>query len=147
LEGSGPAPAPSPRRAPSPAAAPPVTPAPSPARYAYLVGRLRNRQITLEEATELFALQQAMVARAQADAVRIARGAAAPPPPARGPSPVPAAPATVGLSSEDALWLGALGLGAAAGLLAAILRRAREPTARERASGGTEPEPSRREGR
>ncbi|MGC2359611.1 MAG: hypothetical protein WA691_04825, partial [Thermoplasmata archaeon] len=41
-------------------------------RYNYLVGRLRNRQLTMEEATELFTLMQAMLARAS----EIARTAA-----------------------------------------------------------------------
>ncbi len=59
-----------------------TTPEPSPAstsggdvntrnaRYAYLVGRLRSRQITMEEATELFNLMQATLART--DAARLA---------------------------------------------------------------------------
>ena len=39
----------------------------SSARYAYLVGRLRGRQITMEEATELFAIQQTMIEPGQRD--------------------------------------------------------------------------------
>ncbi len=35
------------------------------ARYAYLVGRLRTRQITMEEATELFGVQQAALSRSE----------------------------------------------------------------------------------
>lgn len=93
------------------------------ARYVYLVTRLRNRQITMEEATDLFEIQAAMLRRAP------------PPPPSdssdSGSPPPPSAPATAALSVglppvDDALWLTLLTLGAGAGVLAAILKRAKD---------------------
>jgi hypothetical protein len=94
-------------------------------RYNYLVGRLRNRQLTMEEATELFTLMQAMLARAN-ELARVAAyraspasaGASTPPPP-----PSPAAPS----SSDDLLLVGILAMGAGAGLLAALARRMGDP--------------------
>jgi hypothetical protein len=92
-------------------------------RYTYLVSRLRNRQITMEEASELFTLMQAMLARAN----ELARAAAARS--AGGPSvpvaPVPEAPrlATGPSSSDDFLLVGLLAMGAGAGLLAALSKR------------------------
>ncbi|MCI4323890.1 MAG: hypothetical protein L3K03_07755 [Thermoplasmata archaeon] len=105
--------APSPPTAPSP---------PAPARHAYLVGRLRSRQITIEEAQELYELQQALILRLSS------------PPPTRyvAPPPAPAAdapaspvarPTATFTLGDDALWLGLLGLGASAGIFAAILKR------------------------
>jgi hypothetical protein len=100
----------------------------STSRYAYLVSRLRGRQITMEEATELFALQQTMIARASI--------MNAPPPP---PPPSPAddstvatppprnAPASAGLPvNDETITLALLGMGVGAGLLAAVLKRARD---------------------
>ncbi|HLM92128.1 MAG TPA: hypothetical protein VK424_08835 [Thermoplasmata archaeon] len=99
------------------------------ARYAYLVGRLRSRQITMEEATELFNLMQATLSRteagrlaalAQASASRSAipsRAIALPPPPASG-----------GGGSDDFLLLGLLAMGAGVGLLAAMTKRMQELT-------------------
>ena len=109
---------------------PPAVPAallPSSPRYAYLVARLRNRQITMEEATELFGLLQS----ALANAARAIRQTAASPTPSPGgrPSPMPSgaptpnrSPTAVALRDED-LALGILGMGAGAGLLAAVLKR------------------------
>ncbi len=92
-------------------------------RYSYLVSRLRNRQITMEEATELFTLQ-----RQQARTLRVrAAIATAPPPP---PREVPGAPSSVSVPAGEAtlpgdpLFEGLLLLGIGAGLLAALLRRA-----------------------
>jgi len=94
-------------------------------RYNYLVGRLRNRQITMEEATELFSLMQAMLARANETArlmaTRSAAAAGVPSPPI----PTGAAPRLVaaGSSSDDFLLMGLLAMGAGAGLLAALSKR------------------------
>jgi hypothetical protein len=89
-------------------------------RYVYLIGRLRSRQITMEEATELFSLQQQILAGAMA-----ARSPAAPPsgrvPPAPG---APAGPAMA--FDDDSLALSLLAMGAGAGILAAIMKRAQE---------------------
>jgi hypothetical protein len=100
------------------------------ARYAYLVGRLRNRQITMEEATELFTLMQAslsrseaarMAALAQASAISTSSSPTPPPP------PPPSAPMSG--SSDDVLILGLLMMGAGAGLLSAMSRKIQEPAA------------------
>ncbi|HYA11301.1 MAG TPA: hypothetical protein VEH10_06515 [Thermoplasmata archaeon] len=108
--------------------APPPAPPGAPeaqrhARYNHLLGRLRSRQITMEEATELFALMQAML-RASELAAR--RAATAP----TVPSAAPAAPAAYrgrvpGPSSapDDMFLVGLLAMGAGAGLLAAMARR------------------------
>ena len=98
-------------------------------RYNYLVGRLRSRQITMEEATELFALMQAMLARANEVARAAAYRAPTPPTPA-GAGPVPPPPprvAAAGSSADDLLLIGILAMGAGAGLLAALSRRMGEP--------------------
>jgi len=98
-------------------------------RYNYLVSRLRNRQITMEEATELFALMQGMIARAnevaRATAMRSSAASSVPV------APVPEAPkvATGPSSSDDLLLVGILAMGAGAGLLAALSRRMGEPPA------------------
>ena len=82
----------------------------------YLLSRLRNRQITMEEATELFALQQSMI-RAPSS-----RTDSSP----TGSTPAPAMPtgSSRPVLSDDTLVLGLLALGAGAGVLAAIMRRA-----------------------
>ena len=43
------------------------------ARYAYLVARLRNRQMTMEEATELFNLMQGMLQTSESARVALLR--------------------------------------------------------------------------
>jgi hypothetical protein len=92
------------------------------ARYSYLVGRLRNRQMTMEEATELFGLMQAMLR--QSEAARQAMMRMTPPPPGPVPKERPAAPpAPVSSPSDDFFLLGILAMGAGAGLLAAMSRR------------------------
>jgi hypothetical protein len=93
-------------------------------RYNYLVGRLRNRQITMEEATELFTIMQTMLARAN----ELARAAAF-----RAPAATPAIPGTAAptaprlapapASADDFLVFGILAMGAGAGLLAALSKR------------------------
>jgi hypothetical protein len=101
----------------------------SSSRYAYLVSRLRNRQITMEEATELFALQQTMIARA---ATINAAMASPPPPPPTADSTVAAPPPRTVTSSgslpinDETVTLALLGMGVGAGLLAAVLKRARD---------------------
>ena len=97
-------------------------------RYVYLVGRLHNRQMTMEEATELFGIMQVMIR--QSEAARMALMRAVPPPP--GPQvrervlapPVPAA----STASDDFFLLGILAMGAGAGLLAAMTRRLSDST-------------------
>ena len=92
-------------------------------RYVYLVARLRNRQITMEEATELFSIQQAMIRRAPPPPPpdESGTGAAAPPPPQS------SAPTGLALPSvDDALWMTLLTMGAGAGVLAAVFKRAQE---------------------
>ncbi|HTT25373.1 MAG TPA: hypothetical protein VMH90_00220 [Thermoplasmata archaeon] len=100
---------------------PPVSPAPgsgaSTARYVYLLSRLRGRQITMEEATELFAIQQAMI-RSSASAPP-----PPPPPPPPGGSSGGTGPGGVRALGEDADWVMFLGLGMGAGLAAALMKR------------------------
>ena len=97
------------------------------ARYAYLVGRLRTRQITMEEATELFGVQQAALSRSEgarlaalAQASASSTSSSVPPPP-----PPPAMGPAMG-ASDDFLILGLLTMGAGAGLLAAMTRKIQE---------------------
>lgn len=113
-------------RVPMPVAVPAASQATS--RYAYLVARLRNRQITMEEATELFALQQTMLARATA----AADAAVAPPPPPSEDSTVATPPPRTQVTgtnvpiNDETVTLALLGMGVGAGLLAAVLKRARD---------------------
>jgi hypothetical protein len=122
----------------SPTASPPTAPAPTGsdaqrnARYAYLVGRLRSRQITMEEATELFGIMQGLLRTSEAARLAaLARvTAAAPPPPAVGPTPsgrmgAPSAPPAT-TPGDDLFLVGLLTMGAGAGLLAAMARRLSE---------------------
>jgi hypothetical protein len=96
-------------------------------RYSYLAGRLRDRQITMEEATELFGILQGALSAAlvpPSPARESVAGARAAP---SGPT-APAAPGgttVLSLTDED-LGIGLIALGAGAGLLAAILKRAAE---------------------
>ena len=115
--------APSPKVAPSPGVAPSPSAAPSPARYAYLVGRLRGRQITMEEATELFELQQQLMV------IRLRTPPPSPPSPSeRVAAPAaPAGPPPSGMLTDDALWEAMPVLAAAAGVLAAVLKKSHEP--------------------
>jgi hypothetical protein len=111
------------------------------ARYVYLVGRLRNRQMTMEEATELFGMMQAML-RASELGRQAALRAMATSPSTRAPAPSGSttptpAPAPGGIpSADDLLMLGMLGTGAAAGVLAALTKRIQELTSAPSASGG-----------
>jgi hypothetical protein len=98
-----------------------VAPATS-ARYVYLMTRLRTKQITMEEATELFSLQQGLL-----NAARLAASRSVPPPSPTTPrAPVPPSVPTPMAISDDTMWTGLLFFGAGAGLLAAVLRRATE---------------------
>jgi len=93
------------------------------ARYNHLLGRLRSRQITMEEATELFALMQAMLRASEITARRLAMaaapGPAAPAAPSRPPRGTPAPTS----APDDMFLVGLLAMGAGAGLLAAMARR------------------------
>jgi len=97
-------------------------------RHAYLIGRLNNRQLTMEEATELFAIMQEMLAASEAARLALLRT----PPSARaGVSPqVPAVPRPPSAPSggDDLLLVGLLAMGAGAGLLAAMTKRIQDVT-------------------
>ncbi|MGB6443245.1 MAG: hypothetical protein WBF81_08120 [Thermoplasmata archaeon] len=97
-------------------------------RYNYLTSRLRNRQLTMEEATELFALMQAMLARAN-ELARVAayRSAASATPAASPSTPSAPRPLAASSSSDDLLLVGILAMGAGAGLLAALSQRMGNP--------------------
>ena len=105
------------------------------ARHAYLVGRLNSRQITMEEATELFTIMQEMLATSEAARLAIMR---VPPPPRAKPGAAveapPRAPAPSG-GGDDLLLVGLLALGAGAGLLAAMTKKIQDVTT----PGGTAP--------
>ncbi len=103
-------------------------------RYTYLIARLRNRQMTMEEATELFALMDAMLRASETARLAMARPSASLPPtpvaaPARPPSAAPAAG-----TGDDFFLLGIMAMGAGAGLLAAMTKRIQD--------GGTAPAPT-----
>ena len=101
---------------------PPPETAGGSSRYVYLLGRLRNKQITMEEATELFAIQQSMIRTASRPA----------PPPRRRDGalhrPDRSRRSTMGISvmSDEGLALALLAFGTGAGVLAAILKRGRD---------------------
>lgn len=100
-------------------------PSPS-ARYAYLVARLRNRLITMEEAIELFALMDDTIRMLRTTSMR-APPAVARPSPAAAPAPPPSASGpTSGIATDDLLTAGVLMIGAGAGIAAALRRRAAE---------------------
>jgi hypothetical protein len=129
-DAGSPPPAPPPPSAPSPADVGEIPQAP---RYQYLVGRLRNRQITMEEATELFAIQRQQVALLLARTNALAAAAAAPSQGPRAPRPI-ARPATPGapavpfpVEGMDFWGEGLLFLALGAGLLAALAKRAQGP--------------------
>jgi len=109
-------------------------------RYTYLVGRLHARQITMEEATELFTVMQAMIQASETARAALVR--AVPPPPIPGPTtvrppPGPAAPST----GDDLLLVGKLAMGAGAGLLAAMSKRIQEATPPAAPSSNSRPNP------
>ena len=96
-------------------------------RYSFLVGRLHNRQITMEEATELFTIMQSMIQTSEAPRAAMMR--VPPPPMPVGPTAVvPRASAPAPGGGDDLLLVGLLAMGAGAGLLAAMARRIQEAT-------------------
>lgn len=120
-------------------------------RYAYLVSRLRNRQITMEEATELFALQQRQVRALQVRTNQLVAAAAAAPPPPESPrlvptvvpTPSPAARSAAPAASGDFLAEGILFASVGAGLLAALIKRAQaEPPGPSPSGAAPSPPPS-----
>lgn len=119
--------APSPPPPPPPEEAEAVPPAP---RYAYLAGRLRNRQITMEEATELFAIQRQQVsvllARSNALAAAARSSGARPARPIMPQTPATSA-AVAAIENLDPWGEGLLFLTVGAGLLAALMKRAQGP--------------------
>jgi hypothetical protein len=142
--------APNPQGAPVPPPPPPTEEAPEPAsapRYPYLVSRLRNRQITMEEATELFDIQRQQVrvlmARTNALTAASVRAPMPPPPPPVARSGAPVADSVAGL---DPWGEGLLFLALGAGLLAALAKRAQSgapvsPSGRTTASPANPPRP------
>ncbi len=126
-----PATAGNPPPAPSPPPAPPPQEAEAP-RYQYLVGRLRNRQITMEEATELFAIQRQQVSLLIARTNALAAAAATPSFAPRMPRPVarptlPPPGVPVAIENLDPWGEGLLFLALGAGLLAALMKRSQGP--------------------
>jgi len=99
------------------------------ARYAYLAARLRNRQMTMEEATELFTIMQGMLQTSEAARAALMRTPPPPPSAALHPTPAarPPAPPSSG-SGDDLLLVGILAMGAGAGLLAAMTKRIQDVT-------------------
>jgi len=108
------------------APSPPSVDAQKRARFSHLQGRLRNRQITMEEATELFNVMQEMLRASES--ARLAVAAQSRPTPVPG-APAKAAPARVAApaaASDDLFLVGLLAMGAGAGLLAAMTKRISE---------------------
>ena len=103
------------------------------ARYAYLVGRLHNRQMTMEEATELFTLMQSMIQTSEAARIALMRtppSSMTPPPPPPTGTGAPTGPSATSsmVASDDLLLVGLLAMGAGAGLLAAMTKRIQDAT-------------------
>jgi hypothetical protein len=113
-------------------------------RYNHLVERLRGRQITMEEATELFGLMQGMLRASEA--ARAALMAAAAPPGEPKPHPPAGMAARGGTlpATDDMIMAGMLAMGAGAGLLAAITKRMNEgpPPGKAPSRGRPETRPS-----
>jgi hypothetical protein len=99
------------------------------ARYTYLAARLRNRQMTMEEATELFNLMQGMLQASEAARAALARTPPPPPTPGVRPTPIARPPPVTPGSGDDLLLVGILAMGAGAGLLAAMTKRIQDVTA------------------
>ncbi|MCI4373298.1 MAG: hypothetical protein L3K02_06630 [Thermoplasmata archaeon] len=117
------------------------------ARYSYLVSRLRSRQVTMEEATELFGLMQGMLQRSEAGrqalmAASRTRGMTGASTPSA--TPAPRTPTAMG-SSDDMLLFGLLAMGAGAGLVAALAKRIQDgPPTPPPSAGAAKPAPSTR---
>jgi len=97
-------------------------------RYTYLTGRLRARQITMEEATELFGIMQGMLQRSEMSrqalmAASRTRGMTGSTTPTA--APAPRTPAAMG-GSDEMLLFGLIAMGAGAGLVAALTKRIQE---------------------
>ena len=99
--------------------------APRNQRYTYLVARLRNRQMTMEEATELYTIMDGMLRASEAGRLAAMRTMPSPMvPPEKPMTPPPSAPAAAASSAgDDFFLLGILAMGAGAGLLAAMTKR------------------------
>jgi len=110
---------------PTPSGQPPGRDAVRNARYAYLVVRLQSRQMTMEEATELFTIMQAMLQTSEAARAALVRAASPPQPVIPGQTPpAPRTPPSPPSGTSDDLFLvGLLAMGAGAGLLAALSKR------------------------
>jgi hypothetical protein len=107
------------------AAAPARPDAQRAARYNHLVERLRNRQITMEEATELFGLMNAMLRASETARLALAASPPSTEEKPRAPHPKPTAGPTIP-APDDLMVAGILAMGAGAGLLAAITKRMSE---------------------
>jgi hypothetical protein len=111
------------------------------ARHAHLVSRLQSRQITMEEATELFTIMQGMIQASEAARLALMR---APRPPATAghaaPAPRPP-PSPGGSSTDDLLLIGLLAMGAGVGLLAAMTKRIQDVTAPAGSAPSSNPSP------
>ena len=93
-------------------------------RYTYLVSRLRNRQMTMEEAIELYTLMDGMLRASEAARLALARAPVTAPVPEKTVLPVSKAPpAAAATAGDDFFLLGILAMGAGAGLLAAMTKR------------------------
>jgi hypothetical protein len=124
-------------RAPRTAPVPPPPPPPEEAeevpvapRYPYLVNRLRNRQITMEEATELFAIQRQQVRSLLARTNALTAAAAGPTTVVATPrsAPTPQMPGmAVSIENLDPWGEGLLFLALGAGLFAALAKRMQGP--------------------
>jgi len=109
------------------------------ARYAYLLARLQNRQMTMEEATELFTIMQGMLQTSEAARLALAR-ATTPPPTAPGqPPPPPRIPSQPTGTGDDLFLVTLLAMGAGAGLLAAMTKRVQDVTAPAPAPSSSRP--------
>ncbi len=96
-------------------------------RYVYLIQRLRGRQITMEEATELFALMDGMIRISESRLAMVISSTTSGPAPSRLGRPRLGLPRLGGAGvPDDLLWLAILGAGAGAGVLAAIAKKAGE---------------------
>ena len=111
------------------------------ARYVYLLGRLRTRQITMEEATELFGTMQGMLRTSESGRLAALAQATTPTAAPSAPRTAPVSRPAPSGSSDDMFLVGLLAMGAGAGLLAALSKRITEGpdsgTAPSRARTGT----------
>ncbi len=111
------------------------------ARHAYLVGRLHNRQLTMEEATELFAIMQGMLQTSEAARLALMRAPRPTTSVERPAAPPRVPPPPGGSSGDDLLLVGLLAMGAGAGLLAAMTKRIQDVTTPAGSTPASEPNP------